>query len=258
MDLFAVAESWPAVVLGQIPGASNDTFLCLLTPPAGPSIKAVYKPEAGESPLRDFTELARREVAASRLSDLTGLACVPPTVMRTDLPFGPGSVQLYVDSTETQAVDVWEHDEIPAGILPIIAVTNEEGTPMVVGHGQDEGIANIAVFDILANNADRKGSHVLHGRLPTATGDSTFWAIDNGLTFHTEEKLRTVLWGFSGRALSDHQLTACAAVDSVSGDDLGLYKEETHALKARARHLLDTGTFPPPPTDRYPTPWPLL
>lgn len=279
-------------VLGQIPDASNATFLVVMTAGSsrvgtrrggansGVAVKAVYKPARGEAPLRDFEQLARREVAAYRLSALTGLACVPPTVLREDLPYGPGSVQLYVDAApvstpqgssveqgsavdQGSAVGVWMPEAVPSNVAPVLMAQSEDGNDVVIGHVRVPRLFTLALFDVLVNNADRKGSHILHGRLPYASDALgapaiDFWGIDNGLTFHPQPKLRTVLWGFAGENLGADHLRALEVTQALTGDDLGLTPTEVRALHARARFLERTGQMPHPPTNRYPIPWPPL
>ncbi|WP_347030976.1 SCO1664 family protein [Brevibacterium paucivorans] len=250
--------TWPATVLGLIPDASNDTYLIVLTPLTGAALKAVYKPSQGEAFLQDFSELARREVAAYRLSYLSGLNCVPETIMRSDLPHGPGSVQLFVDSAgDDPVVDAWPSDHVPDNVAPVFRGYNTDGAEVVVGHALRDRLFDIAVFDVMANNADRKGSHVIDGYLP-GEQEATLWAIDNGLSFHPEPKLRTVLWGFAGTRLAPRHLQACERTLELTAEDLGTTQTETHALHVRARALLSAGTFPYPPVNRTPIPWPPL
>lgn len=247
----------PATALGLIPDASNDTYLIVLTPPTGAGLKAVYKPSRGEAFLHDFSELARREVAAYRLSHLSGLHCVPATVMRSDLPHGTGSVQLFVDLAGDPVVDAWPSEHVPEDIAPVFQGYTSDGTEVVVGHGLSERLADIAVFDVVANNADRKGSHLINGQLPGEKSE-TIWAIDNGLSFHPDPKLRTVLWGFAGTPLAPRHFDACERTLALTADDLGTTQEETRALHARTRVLLTSGQFPYPPVNRTPIPWPPL
>ncbi|WP_205712446.1 SCO1664 family protein [Euzebya rosea] len=152
--------------LGWITSASNGTMLCRLGDPAE-ELYAVHKPEAGERPLWDFPDgtLHRREVATFLVSDFLGWDVVPPTVLR-DGPEGPGSVQLFVP-----------HD--PAEHYFALVEESRWHVPL----------ARLAMFDLVTNNADRKGGHVLRRR-----DTDHLYGIDNGLTFHVEEKIRTVVW----------------------------------------------------------------
>ncbi|MEX2588288.1 MAG: SCO1664 family protein [Actinomycetota bacterium] len=214
-------------VLGLLPGSSNYTFLAQL--PDG--VLVVYKPRKGETPLWDFPggTLCRREAAAFLLSRDAGWDHVPPTILR-DGPLGEGAVQLFVD-----------HD-------PSVTAFDLLST-----HLQD--LRSIALFDVVANNADRKAGHVLVDR------QGLLWGIDHGLCFHAEPKLRTVLWHFVGEPLSEqevrHVVRLRDALESEAAGGLSelLSPEEVQALAVRAEQLLDAAVFPEPGPGR-PIPWP--
>ncbi len=219
-------------VLGRVPWASN---LALLTRVEGddtaPAL-AVYKPERGEQPLWDFPPgLHRRERAAYLVSTAFGWDMVPPTVVR-DGPLGPGSVQLFVESRQ----DVNAFDLLREG---------------------HEAMPRVALFDAVINNADRKAGHVLLG-----TGGKV-WSIDHGVTFHTEPKLRTVVWEFAGSQVAPELLGALRRLVALLEGPLGitlrdlLNPAELDALGVRCRTLVEDGRFPEPALER-PFPWPLL
>lgn len=228
LELLRIGE---VMVLGQMPWSSNITLLCEIRN-ATKAGWAVYKPGRGERHLADFPpDLYRREIAAYELSVTTGLNVVPETVDRPDGPLGPGSFQRFVQADFTQHYftlldDLANHD----------------------------GLAKIAGLDILANNADRKGGHVLLDQ------DHLIWGIDNGLSFHVQPKLRTVIWDFAGKELPRDVIAACQVVCSgVTGRLASLLSEdELDALSKRAKRALDEGTFPFPEQDRHSYPWPLL
>jgi uncharacterized repeat protein (TIGR03843 family) len=215
---------------GRMPWASNATFLAELTLDADTAL-AVYKPERGERPLWDFPPgLYKREVAAYHLSEALGWGLVPLTVCR-DGPFGEGSLQLFVPADFEQNYftlrDKPEHRE---------------------------RLERICLFDILANNADRKGGHCLLG------DDGGVYAIDNGLCFHADWKLRTVIWDFGGEPvpaplLADVRRLLKRSVPAPLADLLD--PAEKKALLARARAVLKAGCFPEDATGRR-YPWPLV
>lgn len=219
-------------VIGRIEGSSNITLAAELTLEDQRGL-AVYKPIAGERPLHDFETgtLHRREVACYRLSELLGWHLVPPTILRADAPGGEGSLQLFVPhDPELHAFTLFEAE-------------------------REDVFRRIVLLDVLANNADRKGGHVILG-----ANDDRLWAIDNGLTFHAEEKLRTVLWPFAGQLLDPSEL---AAIDAIR--DRGVWEpvlaellapDELAAFAARIEALLTDPVFPEEPEDRYPYPWP--
>jgi uncharacterized repeat protein (TIGR03843 family) len=218
-------------VEGRLPWSSNYSFLVALRH-GGFNVRAVYKPGRGERQLWDFPGgLFRREVAAFLLSSGLGLDLVPETVVRNDAPLGKGSVQRFVDA------DFEQHyftlcDEPRYG----------------------ERLRELAGFDLLLNNADRKGGHVLLDH------SGAIWAIDNGLSFHTQPKLRTVMWDFAGEAIPRRVVEAADSVRQVARDRLGplLTADEIEALCKRASTIRRRPTFPDPSDDYRSYPWPLV
>ena len=218
-------------VKGRMPCSSNATFLVQVI--LGEALGlAVYKPGRGERPLWDFPPgLFKRELGAWLLSEALGWALVPPTVVRGDAPHGPGALQLFIQADFEQ--HYFTLLEVPA---------------------HHERLQRICVFDLIANNADRKGGHCLLGP------DGLIYAIDNGLCFHAEPKLRTVIWEFGGTPIPEALLTDVRRL-VTAGLPPGLAQllapAESKALLARALRLLDKARFP---TDaggqRYP--WPLV
>lgn len=222
-------------VEGQMPHASNATFLVHVVH-AGLAHPAIYKPLRGERPLWDFEPgLHRREVAAYRLSEAMGIGVVPPTVLREG-PLGGGSLQWFV------AADHREH-----------YFTIHESYPEV--HGQ---LMEIAALDVLANNTDRKSGHCL--LVPdTADRDARVWAIDNGLCFAAEFKLRTVIWEFADEPIPEHLLAAAARLCERVPLDIAalLSDEEAEAISGRAAWMVEERRFPVDHSGRR-YPWPLV
>lgn len=221
-------------LLGLMPACSNYTFLARLGPPAAPPERdrlVVYKPRRGESPLWDFPSgsLCRREVAAYLVSRAGGFGFVPPTVLR-DGPVGPGSVQAFIEHDfECTAFDLFEDHEAD--------------------------LRRICLFDLVVNNADRKAGHVF------ADASGHVWAIDHGICFHAQTKLRTVLWDFAGTAIRAAEHDCLERLEAAQSGDLGavledlLDDEEMEALRSRLRGALTARVFPPPGPGRY-FPWP--
>lgn len=218
-------------VLGRMPWSSNATLLCDLVADDEEIVgRAIYKPHRGERPLWDFPDgLYRREVAAYRLARALDWDVVPPTVER-DGPFGVGSVQWFVEA------DPDRH---------YFELVEDEST-----HAQ---LRRLAAFDFVANSTDRKGGHVLED------DDGHLWAIDNGLSFHAEFKLRTVIWEFGGEPLPAELTDDLDRLSAEVPDDLSelLDPFERDALRTRARALLAEGRLPVDPTGRR-YPWPLV
>lgn len=228
--LLALQEA-PVHLRGEFINSSNHTFLVELQ--SEPPVLAVYKPTRGERPLWDFPErsLTRREVAAYIVSQQLGWHLVPETIYRRrKLPYGPGALQRFI-------------------------VHNPQQHYFTFSAEHRQRLRPVAVFDLLLNNADRKGGHLLldeHDHL---------WAIDHGICFHTEPKLRTVIWDFAGQPipaellndvqrLLDEEAALRAALQPL------LRPGEIRALLRRGRALLETQTFPLPNPHERAYPWP--
>ena len=243
-------------VTGRIRTASNATFLGSI----GDAV-VVYKPVAGESPLWDFPDgtLAQREVAAYRVSETLGWGVVPQTWLR-DGPFGEGMVQLWKEpDPEHSAVDLVASDEVPSeGWKQVLQGEGADGRLVTLVHEDTPALRRMAVLDLLVNNADRKGNHVL------AMTDGHRYGVDHGLTFHSEHKLRTVLWGWVDDELTTDELDGVervlAGLDGVLGTELAelLSADEIASLAARCSEVRSTGRFPGPSGEMPAVPWPLF
>ena len=216
-------------ILGLMAGSSNYTFLARLC--NGAEQLVVYKPRRGEAPLWDFMTgtLCHREVAAHLVARAAGWNFVPWTILR-DGPLGIGAVQQFID-----------HDP------------NVTAFDLAEGHSKE--LMQIALFDVVSNNADRKAGHVL------IDGEGQLWGIDHGLCFHRHHKLRTVLWDYVGEEIPERDL---AAVERMLGELAGglgaelaplLHPAEVSALAARAAMVLESKVFPEPGPGRA-YPWP--
>jgi uncharacterized repeat protein (TIGR03843 family) len=236
LDRLRAAEVKPH---GFIANASNHTLLVQVGDPAD-GVAAVYKPRAGERPLWDFPSgtLCDREVAAYVVSAFLGWDVVPPTALRDHAPMGPGSMQLFVPH------DPQAH---------YFALVDDPTT--------HEPLARMALFDLLVNNADRKASHVLRA------DDGSLWGCDHGLTFHSDPKLRTVIWELGGHRLDGslradlgRLATALTDTDSAVTHELEelLGPDELRALGERASLLRGLRALPDVDADRRPYPWPPL
>jgi len=217
-------------VEGRMPWSSNATFLVTVRN-EGDERAAVYKPHRGERPLWDFPDgLYRREVAAYEVSAALGWGLVPETVLREDAPLGPGSLQRFVDADFAQHYFTLLEDEC----------------------WHDE-LRRMAAFDMVVNNADRKGGHCL-------LAEGRVWGIDNGLCFHVQPKLRTVIWDFGGTEIPDvlrPDLERLAADPPAVLHHL-LNPSEVAAVARRAAAVATMATFPDPDPDVRAYPWPLV
>ena len=223
-------EHGDITIIGRMPHSSNATFLVAVQCD-GTSFQAIYKPLRGERPLWDFEPgLHRREIAAYLLSQAMGINMVPPTVLREG-PLGEGSLQHFIDAdVEQHYFTIFEqredlHDQLRA----------------------------MCVFDIVANNTDRKAGHCLLGL------DDKVWGIDHGVCFAADFKLRTVIWEFGGEPLPDHLRAAIEPLIETIPLNIAtlLSSDEVSALQERVQWLCEGGAFPIDRSgSRYP--WPLV
>ncbi|PVZ03673.1 SCO1664 family protein [Actinomycetospora cinnamomea] len=248
-------------VHGRLTEASNTTLLCGIAV-NGVSELCVYKPVRGERPLWDFPDgtLAGREVATYLVSQAAGFDVVPPTVLR-DGPFGPGMVQRWIEvDEERELVDIVSPKKVGKGWRTVLRARGADGDPALLVHADDPALYRMATLDVVVNNADRKGGHVLAG------ADGGVYGVDHGICLHREEKLRTVLWGWVGEPLPEEiveclrRLRAALSPGHPSGlnDTLHehLTRAEVSALRSRTARLLDAGELPAPGGRWPPIPWP--
>jgi hypothetical protein len=223
-----IISSGEIVVVGRLVDASNATLLANIKD-SDPKIEIIYKPISGERPLWDFPDgdLASREYSAFLLSLMAGFNLVPLTVLR-DGPFGHGMVQEWIDIDET--VDVVEY-----------------------GQSNDDQLRKLALFDSVINNADRKFGHLLLDKQGVLKG------CDHGISFHTEDKLRTVIWQFSSLQFNSEEIILLNKVIDLNLEQIFneyLTASEITALRQRVDELLSTGMFPEPSQIRPAVPWP--
>jgi uncharacterized repeat protein (TIGR03843 family) len=233
-ELIDLLEHGEVAIKGRMPWSSNGTFLVDLCHEGSTGL-GVYKPLRGERPLWDFPNgLYQREVAAYLLSDALGWGIVPETVLRDgDAPLGEGSMQRFVEADFEQHYFTLFEDE------------NQRW------HHQ---LRRMCVFDLLANSTDRKSGHCLLGV------DGNIYGIDNGLSFHAEFKLRTVIWEFGGEPippalLADVSAFLGAGIPDALAELLDPFERD--ALLARAQAVVNDACFPIDGTGRR-YPWPLV
>ncbi len=229
-DALTVLTDGEVEVLGRMPWSSNATFLVMVTLD-GAQLRAIYKPHRGERQLWDFPDgLYRREVAAYQLAQALGWPLVPETIIRERAPFGVGSLQRFVDA------DFDQH---------YFTLLEEQR--------HQPALQAMSVFDLVANNADRKGGHCLLDR------EDQIWGIDHGLCFNVAPKLRTVIWDFAGEPIAEERLVDVRrlALEPPPALEALLSSSEIDALVGRAGRVATSGVFPDPGDDR-PYPWPLL
>ncbi|MET9596642.1 MULTISPECIES: SCO1664 family protein [unclassified Streptomyces] len=255
-------------VIGRIREASNAVLLCSVTY-EGVSADCVYKPVKGERPLWDFPDgnLAQREVAAYLVSEATGWGLVPATVLR-DGPYGEGMVQRWIEAEEPvpDAADaplgpllgLVDGEEAGEGWKPVALAEVGEGRTALLVHADDPRLRRIAVLDAVINNGDRKGGHLL------PAPDGRLYGIDHGVTFHAEDKLRTLLWGWAGEPLTGEarEVLAALAAGLAPGAPLAtrlaelITAVELAAVRDRVELLRRTGIHPRPSGQWPAIPWP--
>lgn len=220
-----IFETGELEIIGRLVDASNASLLCKLPN----ELKVIYKPIAGERPLWDFPDgnLASREVAAFYISEVGEFDVVPKTVLR-DGPFGIGAIQQWIETSE--AADV-----------------------IAMAQSDDSQIRNLALFDIVINNADRKFGHIL------ITPDGQIFGCDHGVSLHEENKLRTVIWQFAEQKLTSEEIAKLK--DLISKIDLNhlakfLSAEEIAAFLQRVQGLIEDGRFSSPNPNWPAVPWP--
>ena len=237
-------------VIGQMVNASNSTLVVELD-----SERFIYKPRSGERPLWDFPDhtLHLRERAAFVVSHMLGWDVVPETTIKEG-PYGIGSFQKWIEA-EPATVDIFPPNTVPNGWLTIITGIDEEGKQVTLAHEDSPRLRQIAVFDALINNADRKAGHLL-----TDQSGVTF-GIDHGVTFNAEDKLRTVLWGWIGQDISEaHIVDLKKLQNEIAGSELEelLDASEIHALQQRVEDLIAERVMPSPSPHWPAVPWPVF
>jgi uncharacterized repeat protein (TIGR03843 family) len=218
-------ESGELEIIGRLVDASNASLLCKLPN----EVKVIYKPIAGERPLWDFPDgnLASREVAAYYISEIGDFKVVPRTVLREG-PFGQGAIQEWIEICED---------------TDVIAMAQSDNSQ----------IRNLALFDAVINNADRKFGHIL------ITQDQQIYGCDHGVSLHEENKLRTVIWQFADQKLSAVEIQKLKdLLSKIDKEYLSNYlsPEEIEAVFARTRGLIEVGRFSSPDPNWPAVPWP--
>ncbi len=242
------------LVEGQLAAASNATLRCTID-----DERCVYKPMSGERGLWDFPThtLGRREVATFALSEALDWGVVPETVWRPDGPFGPGMCQRWIDG-DADLVDLVRPDDVPQGWHTVLRAHDEYGERVYVVHADLIDLQRMALFDVIANNADRKGGHIVRDRA------GRVWGIDHGVTFAEEEKLRTVLWGWAGLQIPEDLAAELASLEALMSDGLDdalgpwLSPGEIQATRARMRDVIQGRAFPYPSEGWPAIPWPVF
>lgn len=259
-DLLTALAEGELSLEGRLVDASNATLRGWVASPFG-DIRCVYKPVRGERPLWDFPvgTLSGREVAFYELSSLLDWPLVPPTAWRVEGPFGPGSCQLWIEAdAQAAVVDLIPAPETRDGWAVVLEGTDGSGRTVRLIHATTQDVQRLALLDAIGNNADRKGGHIL------IDADARVWGIDHGVTFHADDKLRSVLWGWAGEELPgdliDDLQRLADRLHSSEGERVTAWLDsaEVEALHARVELLRTNRRFPVPSTDWPAIPWPVF
>lgn len=237
-------------VVGQMVNASNSTLVV-----ESEGNRYIYKPRSGERPLWDFPDhtLHLRERAAFVCSEMLGWNIIPETFIQ-DGPYGIGSFQKWIDA-EPATVDIFPPNEVPEGWLTIMSGIDEEGKQVTLAHQNSPRLFQIAIFDAIVNNADRKAGHLL----TDASGQT--YGIDHGVTFNFEDKLRTVLWGWIGEEIPEEFVKDIESLkEKITNSELEelLDVEEIDALFHRLDTILTQPVMPMPSPSWPAVPWPIF
>ena len=265
-DVEAVLSNGDLTVVGRLAAASNASFFGEVALD-GVGLPCIYKPVAGERPLWDFPDgtLAGRERAARLVSEAGGWHIVPPTVLR-DGRFGPGMCQRWIEvSSPFALVDVVDTAFDEEGWIAVLQAEDAAGRDVLLVHADDERLRDMAVFDAVINNADRKGGHVLAASADAASPNhqaQRLWGCDHGVSFHVDTKLRTILWGWAGEPLRPRDLQSLAELEAALANGLHdqlsaeLTERELTALRARIDVLGSRREMPVPDGSWPAIPWP--
>jgi uncharacterized repeat protein (TIGR03843 family) len=250
-------------VLGRLAEASNLALLAEVATDTGP-LRCIYKPVSGERPLWDFpgAALAAREVLTAEAAACFGWDLVPATTWREEGPFGAGMCQAWVEAHDDDPVALFRSGRVPDGWREVAEGRDADGAAIVLAHEPSDELQRMVLLDALVNNADRKGGHILRRADGSAIG------IDHGVTFHAENKLRTVLWGWAGEPIPAALLAEVAdgsqafrdLVEQWGSDtphrEAHLSAAEVRAARDRLAALVGAGTFPMPGAQWPSLPWP--
>ena len=243
---------------GLIPDSSNGALKVEIDFKNHKKI-AILKPQVTIKPLWDFPDkdLNKRELATFLLSEQLSLNVVPTTVLREVEGIGECLIQNWIDEIANEFVIVKAPNEIPSNYLKILNGYDELNTLIALAHVDSRDLRNLCLFDLIINNADRKGSHLLQD------SKNRLWAIDHGVTWHKENKIRTILWGWIGKNFDEEDENllkkSLEVLQNWQIEKLQILpSEDLKAAIVRIENLLEIGMFPQPSGDWPAVPWPIF
>jgi len=258
MEIKSLLSTGEIEIEGLIPDSTNGALKLLITK-GDEQIAAIAKPDVSIRPLWDFPnmDLNKREYATFLFDRKLELGFVPETVIRDIAGFGNALVQHWIRETENDLIIVQSPDNIPKSYLRVLQGYDELNKLITLAHKDDQDLRKLCLIDLIINNADRKGNHLI------TDGNNKMWAIDHGVSWHEEPKIRTVLWGWINQEFNDSDLDLLSLAKSTLEDWLAndfqyLEKSEIECALERLDELVKNKRFPAPGSEWPAVPWPIF
>jgi len=258
MEIQSLLSTGEIEIEGLIPDSTNGALKLLITK-GDEQIAAIAKPDVSIRPLWDFPnmDLNKREYATFLFDRKLELGFVPETVIRDIAGFGNALVQHWIRETENDLIIVQSPDNIPKSYLRVLQGYDELNKLITLAHKDDQDLRKLCLIDLIINNADRKGNHLI------TDGNNKMWAIDHGVSWHEEPKIRTVLWGWINQEFNDSDLDLLSLAKSTLEDWLAndfqyLEKSEIECALERLDELVKNRRFPAPGSEWPAVPWPIF
>jgi len=258
MDKLDLLLNGEIEIEGLIPDSSNGALKVLVSD-SKQSVEAIIKPEVSIRPLWDFPDLDlnNREYATYLLDRELNLNYVPDTVMRNVEGIGKSLIQEWVTESDNDLIIVKSPEDIPEEYLKVLQGYDELNKLITLAHKNNRDLRNLCLFDLVINNADRKGGHLL------MDSANKMWAIDHGVSWHFESKIRTVLWGWIDETFNDQDIALLNNAKKViqtwkDEEFICLSKEEIEQAIKRVEGLLKENAFPQPGNQWPAVPWPIF
>ena len=258
MEIKSLLSTGEIEIEGLIPDSTNGALKLLITN-GDEQIAAIAKPDVSIRPLWDFPnmDLNKREYATFLFDRKLELGFVPETVIRDISGIGNALVQHWIRETENDLIIVQSPDNIPKSYLRVLQGYDELNKLITLAHKDDQDLRKLCLIDLIINNADRKGNHLI------TDGNNKMWAIDHGVSWHEEPKIRTVLWGWINQEFNDSDFDLLSLAKSILEDWLAndfqyLEKSEIECALERLDELVKNKRFPAPGSEWPAVPWPIF
>ncbi|MEY3515423.1 MAG: hypothetical protein RLY38_575 [Actinomycetota bacterium] len=258
MEIKSLLSTGEIEIEGLIPDSTNGALKLLITN-GDEQIAAIAKPDVSIRPLWDFPnmDLNKREYATFLFDRKLELGFVPETVIRDISGIGNALVQHWIRETENDLIIVQSPDNIPKSYLRVLQGYDELNKLITLAHKDDQDLRKLCLIDLIINNADRKGNHLI------TDGNNKMWAIDHGVSWHEEPKIRTVLWGWINQEFNDSDFDLLSLAKSTLEDWLAndfqyLEMSEIECALERLDELVKNKRFPAPGSEWPAVPWPIF